>query len=312
VKISKEVRIGILAVVTGVMLYYGFNFLKGSDFFSKNKRYYVVYQNVYGLTESNAVLINGLTVGKVKGIRLLQDKADSVLVTLEIWEDILLNDSTSALISVDFLGTKTVVMTVGKGKKPKGNGDTLRAIVEKSLFSSIQEKAQPVVDSLNYTMGTLRQRLTEFKSVEANLDKLLISAERTSNSLQVALEENQSNIRGLINNLYNLSAALNDPKTGIKPLLSKANTFADSLNHLQLSKSVEKANHSIDQLNQLVTNLNNGQGSMGKLLKMDSLHRALVATVSDLDSLFVDLKARPKHYVHFSVFGRKDKESKKK
>jgi phospholipid/cholesterol/gamma-HCH transport system substrate-binding protein len=201
---------------------------------------------------------------------------------------------------------------VGKGKKPKGNGDTLRAIVEKSLFSSIQEKAQPVVDSLNYTMGTLRQRLTEFKSVEANLDKLLISAERTSNSLQVALEENQSNIRGLINNLYNLSAALNDPKTGIKPLLSKANTFADSLNHLQLSKSVEKANHSIDQLNQLVTNLNNGQGSMGKLLKMDSLHRALVATVSDLDSLFVDLKARPKHYVHFSVFGRKDKESKKK
>jgi phospholipid/cholesterol/gamma-HCH transport system substrate-binding protein len=311
-KISKEAKIGILALAAGVMLYFGFNFLKGKHLFSSNNRYYAVYPNILGLTESNPVMLNGKIVGKVLSTDFIKKQNNAVLVTLEIRNDLILNDSTLATIDVSLLGSKSVILSIGDGKKTKNNNDTLIARLPKDILGSIQSQAGPVIDSFNLTLGVLNQRMREFKTTQENLNKLLLSFSQTSNTANNTLEENRIALKAALTNMNGLTAALNDPKTGIKPLIGKFNTLGDSLSALHLSETLNKANHSVANLNQMLAKVNEGQGSLGKLLKSDSLHIASVKAISDLDSLFVDLKAHPKRYVSISVFGKKDKPAKKK
>jgi phospholipid/cholesterol/gamma-HCH transport system substrate-binding protein len=311
VKISKEVRVGLLALVSGVMLYFGFNFLKGQELFSTNKKYYVVYPNISGLGESNAVTVNGKAVGKVEQTRLLINRNNLVLVVLEVAGEVRLNDSSYAKIDVDLLGNKQVILSVGRGNKIKKDGDTLLGRTPDNILGALQEKATPVIDTLSVTMSTLNRRLQEFQAVEAHLNILLKSLTATSNNLNSTLNENQAALRSITHNLNTLSASLNDPKTGIQPIMRKANTFADSLSRLRLGQTLAKTDATVENLNQIMAKINQGQGSLGKLIKNDSLHRAMVASISHLDTLFVDLKAHPKRYVHFSVFGNKEKKVKK-
>ena len=126
---SKEVKVGILAVVAGVLLYFGFNFLKGNDLFSGIKKYYVKYQNVDGLTVSNPVVVNGLSNGRVSDVKLNQ-QIGYIMVELEIKNDFVIGDTTKAiLINSDFLGGKAIELDVGDISKPKLDGDTLEARV---------------------------------------------------------------------------------------------------------------------------------------------------------------------------------------
>ena len=311
-KISKEARIGILALSAGAMLYFGFNFLKGKNVFSSNHKYYAIYPDIQGLAESNPVMLNGKTIGKVLTTEFLKNRNNQVLVAMEVRKDLVLNDSSIAKIDVTLLGNKSVVLTIGNGKKVKLSGDTLIGRIPGDMLANIQNKATVIIDSLAGTMAQLNSRLKEFETVEANLNVLMKSFTLTANNLNGTLNENRGALKNTLDNFNNLSAALNDPKTGVKSILAKLNTVGDSLTKLQLTQTLEKANQTIGSLNRMLTKVNEGQGSFGKLFKTDSLHLATVRTIADLDSLFTDLKAHPKRYVTITVFGRKEKKPEKK
>ncbi|HEX8531166.1 MAG TPA: MlaD family protein [Cytophagales bacterium] len=312
-KISKEVKVGLLALVSGVILYLGFNFLKGSDFFSPNNNYYVVYENIGGLTESNTVMLNGFAVGRVKKIELLQNQGNKLRVTLDINKDVILTDSTAAVLaSSSVLGGKAISLKVGPGNRVLQDEDTLIASTEKSISEMVNEKITPITENVDTALVNLNILIRKFQAMSSNIDATLVNLRATSSTLNSTLAQNQRAIQGIAGNLHTLSASMNDPQTGVRPLLGKFNSFADTLSQMQLAQTVERTNRSIDNLNQMLTQINQGQGSLGKLTKNDSLYNNLNQFAADLDALVVDLKANPKRYVSISVFGRKDKDKKSK
>ena len=126
-------------VVALVLLYFGFNFLKGIDFFSSQKKYYAVYDNIDKLTESNQIFLNGLAVGRVSDISIVQGKVNKVIVEMKIDTDVILNDKTTAILSSDFLGTKSILLDVGKGDKNLKQNDTLLSALDKGMAELLEQ-----------------------------------------------------------------------------------------------------------------------------------------------------------------------------
>ncbi len=310
--ISKEVKIGVLALVAGVILYFGFNYLKGSDLFSNKEYYYAVYPNVEGLNVSNPISINGVQVGQVAGKQLLQNAGNRVLLTLDVEKTVKLTDSTVALVaSTGLLGGKEIKLIIGKGSRILNEGDTLIPRMETDMVAMLAEQAKPLSRDLDTAINNLNVLLKQFQQMSKPLSGTMKNLETTSSELNVILAQNQAAIRGIATNLHAMSSALNDSQTGVKPLMTKLNAAGDTLSRMQLAQTVDKANASIANINKLLGEINQGQGSLGKLAKNDSLYNNLNRFSANLDSLMVDFRARPKRYVHFSVFGKKDKEKKK-
>jgi phospholipid/cholesterol/gamma-HCH transport system substrate-binding protein len=314
VKISKEVKVGLLALVAGVVLYTGFNFLKGVDFFSPVRRYYVVYRNIDGLSTSNPVYLNGLTVGRVNAIQLLTKKNFEILVSIDVDDALDLGDSTKAVLSnSDLLGSKCIVLKLGRNTKVYKNGDTLRGATDKNLTQELTEKAMPILTNLDSTVVKLNRVFGD--EMGNSVQKILHNLELASHDLKILMASNKTNINTVTSNFSELSASLVETEKSFKPLLKSLNTFADTLNDLELKKTITSANQAMKNLREVTDKINKGQGSLGAMVNDKAVYDNLNQSIKDLDALLVDVKARPKRYVHFSVFGgggKKDKKSAKK
>ncbi len=164
-KLSKEFKVGLFMVVTITLLYFGFNFLKGIDFFSTSKKYYVTYQNIDKLTESNQVFLNGYAVGRVSGIRIEQRK-NRVIVELDINSEIILTDSSVALLNGELLGGRFIQLSIGAGGKALKAKDTLRSEVAKGVM----DFAEPVATNLQTTLKNLNILLEGLAANSKQLD----------------------------------------------------------------------------------------------------------------------------------------------
>jgi phospholipid/cholesterol/gamma-HCH transport system substrate-binding protein len=209
------------------------------------------------------------------------------------------------------LGGKAIELKIGPGNRVLQSEDTLIAAVEQNLSEMISQKITPITENVDTALVNLNILIRKFQSMSNSIDATLVNLRNTSSTLNTTLEQNQSAIAGISSNLRTLSASLNDPQTGVKPMLGKFNSFADTLSNMQLARTVERTNQSINNLNQMLTRINQGDGTIGKLAKNDSLYNNLNQFASDLDALVVDLKANPKRYVTISVFGRRDKKDSK-
>ena len=314
-KLSKEVKVGILAVVAGAVLYFGFNFLKGSELFSSENEYYALYDNVGGLTVSNAVMLNGLSVGRVKDIRILQERNNQLLVTLSIGKALKLPTTTVAsLADGGLLGGKTVILLVEPGGPLLKDKDTLRAMEVKGLQALIQERALPVLKSADSLMITMRHVVGRFDSTAYVVNRMLRTADRTLTTVDgtvktvdATVRENRTNLSAILANASRLSASLIETEKELKPLLGKANSVMDSLRVISLSQTLARANAAVVSLQGMLADVQAGKGTAGKLLKDEAFYRNVNGTMSSLERLLADLRENPKRYVHFSLFGRKEK-----
>src|SRR5690606_39628379 len=162
-KLSKEFKVGLFMVVALVLLYFGFNFLKGIDVLSSSRKYYAVYNNVDKLTNSNQIFLNGFSVGRVGDIQIMQENGNRVLVTLEIDSEIKLTDSTTAILTGDFLGNKSILLQNVTGSRILEPGDTLRSNLDRGITDILAESAVPVADNLQVTLrkfNVLVEKLT--------------------------------------------------------------------------------------------------------------------------------------------------------
>ncbi len=314
--ISKETKVGALALVAGVILYLGFNFLKGTDVFSGINTYYVRYKNVDGLVASNAVMLNGLQIGKVKSIALLPKNNNELLVTLAINGNIQINvGSVASLADNGFLGGKNINLYLGNNNKFIENGDTLIGKTEVGISALIKEKTLPVMSNVDTLVNQLKNIATKFDSTGLYINKLLKNSDRAITSLNGSISgtiaENRASLKGITTNMNTLTASLIETEKGIKPLMGKMGNVADSLNALKLGEAVASTKKSLAMLQNILGDLQAGKGTVGKLMKNDSVYLHLNRTMADLDRLFINLKEDPKRYVHFSLFGKKDKKVQK-
>lgn len=302
---SKEFKVGLIALVSGVLLYYGFNYLKGIDFFSPTNKYYAVYDNVDGLNKSNPVIINGLQVGRVSSIRLIQNQDNQILVELDIEENITLGDSTvAALSNTDFLGSKGVILTIGPLTNPIQPGDTVISYVDRGI-NEILESAQPVANNLNTTITRVNEILIGLKGSGEKVNETLDEIRKTSVSVNSIIAENQASLARIIANTGVVISNLNSKLDKFDPIFEKSNVLLDSLNALQLSRTLAGVDSVLANLNVTLAYLQSDQGTLGKLISDDSLYNSLNKTISDLDKLIIHFDRYPKDFM--GPLGRKHK-----
>jgi phospholipid/cholesterol/gamma-HCH transport system substrate-binding protein len=307
--LTKETKIGVMALVSGVLLYLGFNYLKGMDFFSPIKTYYVWYDDIDGLTVSNAVMINGFSVGRVNKIVLDQAHGNKIKVELQIDKDIVLGDSTKAVLaSLDLLGGKSIVLSLGKDSKKFDSEDTLVGVKEKGFVQVLSEKATPILSDLDSTILKINTVLGN--ETDNNIKKMLHNLVLASESMKLLMAENRQNISGITSNVNTLSASLVETEKSLKPILAKFNSIADTLNDLELKRVISNANIAMVNLASITDKINKGEGSLGAIINDKKTVDNLNKTLTNIDFLVIDFKNNPKNYL--SPLGKSSRKIKKK
>lgn len=292
-----------MAVVAGTILYVGFNFLKGIDLFSNTNKYYAFYSNIDGLAVSNPVTFNGVNVGRVSEINIIQEQNNIVKVELEIQERLAIGEATQAELTTDLLGSKSVVLKVKTNDTPLEPGGTIEGVIEQGLMETFLDSTDP----LKSTIKNVNEVFRGFSNSRIKLDSMLVNLSKTSQKVNGLLDQNKRNILKITDDLSELTGILRDERDGLKPLLANVNTITDSLKVLELSHTIYNLNKTLNALKSTADKISNGEGSMAKFINDDSLYNNLNHAAEDLDKLLVDLRENPKRYVNFSLFGRKDK-----
>jgi phospholipid/cholesterol/gamma-HCH transport system substrate-binding protein len=307
---SNELKVGFLALLAFLILYFGFNFLKGNDIFSSARIYYVEYENVDGLMVSNQVMINGIEVGKVKKVEIQPEKSNKILVTLRLSQDMVIPDKTVAVLSDGaLLGGKIIRLRL-EGKGNLAEESFLKGETEVGLTTLLKERAIPVIANADSLLVSFRQISTKFDNTGTYLNTLLKTSNETVSNLNGSVNgivaDNRANIAQISSNMKILSADLMETEKQLRPLLTKFNTVADSLQALRLGKTLKEVDVAVISLKKIVQGLERGEGTAGKLLKNDSLYVGLNKTLVDLDKLLLDFRLQPKRYIGISVFGKKN------
>lgn len=308
--IGREVKVGLLGMLGLVILYFGFTFLKGSEIFSTSNTYKATFKDVMGLEVSNPVTFNGVNVGRVTNLLPQFDKGE-VIVELTISEDVKLTDNSVAVLADDgLIGGKLIKLKIVPGKPVDEDGD-LKSMLEVGLVDVMQQKIDPTLKNVDSLTRTLTRIVNEFDNTGQALKILLASATQSTNGVNQLVAGNSKNIGQitanaavLTKNLNNLALSLDQQ---IKPILTKTGSFSDSLSALQLGTTVNSLNGTVKNLQNVLDQINAGKGTLGKLTGDDSLYTNLDRTAASLNLLLSDMKVNPKRYVHFSLFGKKDK-----
>jgi phospholipid/cholesterol/gamma-HCH transport system substrate-binding protein len=293
-----------------LILYFGFNFLKGNDVFSTARVYYVEYDNVDGLMVSNQVMVNGIEVGKVKRVEILPEKANKILVTLRLSQDIVIPDKTVAVLSDGaLLGGKIIRLRL-EGKGNLAEDSFLKGETEVGVTALLKERAIPVIANADSLLVSFRQISNKFDHTGTYLNTLLKTSNETvsniNGSVNGIVADNKANIAQISSNMKTLSTDLIETEKQLRPLLTKFNTVADSLNALKIGQTLKEVDATVISLKKIVQGLERGEGTAGKLIKNDSLYLGLNKTIVDLDKLLLDFRLQPKRYIGISVFGKKN------
>lgn len=306
---SKEFKVGLLAVISGTILYLGFNYLKGKDFFSNTNKYYAIYANIDGLNVSNPVIVNGFAVGRVSAIRIMQELDNKVLVELDVDENVVLGDSTVAtLTNEDFLGSKAILLQIGHITTPAQNGDTLRSGFDKGL-AEIFERAQPLTDNIGITIGRINEILIGLEGAGEDVKTLLQTFNQTLLHVNEVLTSNNTKINRTFNQINSLLANIDSKVDKLDPILVNVNKSLDKVNALEIQATLTTLNETMNELKLVVSTVNEGDGTVSKLLKEDTLYQNLNKAIVDFDKLLIHFDQYPKHFM--SPLGKKRKKIEK-
>lgn len=284
-------------IVAIVLLYFGFNFLKGIDFFASNHNYYAIYENADKLTQSNQIFMNGVAVGRVSDITIVQNKENRVVVELEIDSDIILNESTVAILTGDFLGNKAIMLDIGSGGKQLSPNDTVQSALDRGITDILAQSAVPVADNLQITLRKFNVLVESLTRNTQRLDTIFMGLERTPILLNRSLYTAQNNINDLSLSFKEVADNVNGVLTEIKPAMSNFRSLSDSLKSIQVSGTVKKLNQTLAGLNESLGRLNKGDNTASKLLMDDELYVNLNKLLLNLDTLANHFDKNPKHFM---------------
>ncbi len=294
---NKEFKVGLFVAITLVLLYFGFNFLKGIDFFTTTDKYYVIYDNIDELAVSNPVLINGFAVGRVSHINIMHNKLNKVLVELMIDSDVQLGDSTQAILNSDFLGGKSILLSIGKIKKPLNPKDTLIAVVAKGMLDLLSETATPVADNVQTTLRKFNIILDNLTKNSQQLDTIFLRLQATPILLNRTLTAANASVEELTLNFKSVTGNLNGTLTELKPVVTNFKIFSDSLKRMELNQTVREAKQTVQKLNAMMDKFGQSNSTINKLMTEDSLYVNLNKLLMDLDTLAKHFDDNPKHFL---------------
>ena len=307
-KLSKEIKIGLLVIISIVVLVWGVNYLKGSNLFDNNKTVYAIYQNIGGLQEGSSIVINGFKVGTVKKIFLQDNYTLLVELNIENNIDIPLN-SISKIVNEDIMGSKGIALLLGDSNINIEEGDTLNSDIEGSLKDEVNKQVLPLKNKAEELISSIDSVVTVITSVlskdaRESLTKSLESLDYTFNTMSQTMtkvnkivDQNDERISSIVKNLEEN----NDEITNI------LKNFSD------LSDDVAKSNirDLLASLGEVSKKIKDSEGSLGMFINDKDLYLNLEKSSKELETLIKDIKLNPKRYIGFSVLGGKSKSYKK-
>ena len=313
-KIANETKVGILAVVAIAILILGYSFLRGNDVFSREITLYTIYDRVDGLTESKPILVNGYQIGRVSKMELQQD--GRIRTEFKVKRDYAVPANTVALLaSTDLLGGKAIVFELGDSTVYAKNGDALPAGIQKNIMEQvepIQKKAQDiaavldsVLNSINNTINKDFQR--DFNRSINSIANSLQNLEGITRQLDGLVVSERNRISHIVANVESITNNLKENNERIGNVLTNLDSITDQVAKADFAQTITSANKAMADFQSITDRINQGQGSIGLLLNDEQLYDNLNQASKNLEELIADMKARPGRYVHFSVFGRKDK-----
>ncbi len=305
-------KVGITVFFALIALIWGVSFLKGKGEFIKESTYYAIYDGVGGLEESNVVILNGYKIGQVKTVSFLPDATGRLLVEFTANSKVLMPRGTQAKIySYNLMGTKAIQIVLGQGKEIHQSGDTLIPVFEGGLQEMVNEQVLPLKVHVEDLMTELEETVAAVNTIfdEEHTHKLkqgIVNLSETSADLKEMVAQNKDNLNTTLQHLNEVSAMLAQNQHHMANIIENTSTLSDSLQEADIKAAIDHSAELLSQLSDLTHQINKGEGSLGKLMKQDSLYENLNRTVQDFDSLLVDLKANPSRYVQVSVFGKKN------
>lgn len=298
-KLTKEIKIALVAIVGILIMYFGINFLKGMNLFSTNNAYYMTFDDIQGLGASTPIYADGYKVGIVDGLEYDYKENGPIKVKVDIIKDLRIPQGSKAEIVKDLMGNLQVNLLLANNPRERVEPG---GIIPGDVNGGMMDKAANLVPVVEKMLPKLDSILTSVNALLADpaLAASLHNVETITSNLTVSTRE-----------LNTLMAGLNKQVPG---MIGKANGVLDNTNRLtanlaslDVQGTLNKVNQTLESAHQFTEKLNSNQGSLGLLMNDTKLYDNLTSTMSHADSLVIDLKAHPKRYVHFSVFGRKDK-----
>lgn len=292
IKISKELKIGFIAVFTILLLIFGINFLKGKNIFENNRSFYAVYSNISGLQTGSSVLVNGYQVGAVGEIILNPKNPENIIVLVNINKEFdIPKNSMLKITNQDLMGTKAIALIMGNSNSLALKGDTLLSSLERSLQEEVNKQILPLKSKAEGLIGSVDSIITVIASVLSkdaresltnslvSLDKTFETMSQTMEKVDKIVEENDSRVNDIMQNLH-------ERNDDIASILSNLSSLSGEM------KNISKQ-------------INNSEGSLGLLVNDKRLYENLEKSSKELADLIEDIKKNPKKYFEVSVFGGK-------
>lgn len=311
-KISNETKIGALTAVSIAILIIGYSYLRGNDVFSRSNKYYAVYRSVEGLSISKPVLVNGFQIGRVSKMELQPDGRTIVEFKIEPQYDIPAN-TLAKLESTDLLGSKAIDFELGNSKELAEDKDTLRADIQGSLAESlqpIQRKAELLISKVDSSLAAINKILNpDFqKNVDrsfASIANSLQTLEGTTKKIDYLVGSQTTHINNILTNAETASGGLKTTVDNMNAVTGNFKQVSDDIAAGNIKQTLDNANKAVADLQAVMAKVNTNKGTLGLLLNDDQMYKNLTDASNNLNNLFIDLKAHPKRYVSFSVFGGK-------
>jgi len=296
---KKEVTIAITACVAVVILFFGLNFLKGMTIFSSDNSYYVRFHDIQGLSKANPIYADGYKVGVVKDIYYDYAGNGDVIVKFDVDNNLRIPKGSTAEVGSDLMGNVKMNLLMANNPRERVNpGDTIQGATNSGLMGRVAqilptvEALVPKIDSILTSVNALLADPALAATLH-NAQQITSNLTTTSQQLNVLMANLNKSVPGMLNKA--------------DATLANTQKLTNNLAAVDIQTTMNEVNSTISNLKTFTDNLNNGKGALGLLMNDPGLYNNLNSTMISADSLLIDLKAHPKRYVHFSLFGKKDK-----
>ncbi|AXG74787.1 MCE family protein [Flavobacterium arcticum] len=303
-KITREAKTAILVIGSILVFIWGYSFLKGRDLFNSYKTFYVIYENVEGLSPSAPITYSGLVIGKVNSIK--PAKEGHLVVELQVSNDevFISKKSHAVLHKPDLVGGKQIAIKSDFESSAAEDGSYLTGTEEPGMLSTVGQQLTPLqnkveatvvsADSLLNNLNNIFDKQTQenLRTTIADLSKTMKEFSKATSAVNTMLTDNKTKIDGTFDNMNKTTANLAQ--------------ITDSINSVNLAETVRKLENTMTNVDNILGDLESGKGTMGKLLKDEAMYNNLTDASKELKELLADIKNNPKRYIHFSVFGKKN------
>lgn len=314
-KIKTEYKIGLIGLITILVLYFGIMFLKGKDIFNVETSYYTVFDDVSGLYKSNYIYLNGMKVGYIKDITMIDQSAKKFLIWIAVTSDVKIpDDSKVAIFASDMLGSKALKINMGLSRTNFSKKDTIESGIENGMLDQLANNITPIVVKLNNVMTNFDSLLVGINRVldHKTQENIFLSMESIKNTaenldhitlnLDKILESEQNKIKIILANTESITTNLKDNNEALTNAINNFSNISDTIAKANLGKTITETNISLKTLSDILRAIENGEGNAGLLIKDDKLYKNLESSTKSLDALIEDIKANPRKYIKLSIF----------